>query len=216
VDPARLDAMLAMLQAAAICDSPSAHHETSQHFPAQLANEYTHVGAEPPSGQRQVTVPTSSQSTLPPFSASSDASLGPPPPSMPNDNRRKRAPARRRNHRSDQLRTLRRWFDDHMDDPYPTPREKAILAIEVGMEVKQIEHWFTNRRKRHWNRPSSPHAMSGEAATGVNALLAASKTSERDSAVDDEIGQEEEEEDDEDEEMRYERENMRLPSDQRM
>ena len=57
---------------------------------------------------------------------------------------------RRRNHRQDQLDVLRRWFDEHGSDPYPSPEEKTALAERVGMEVRQIEHWFTNRRKRHW------------------------------------------------------------------
>ena len=59
---------------------------------------------------------------------------------------------RRRNHRQDQLAVLRRWFEQHAEDPYPSPEEKSVLAAHCGMEVRQIEHWFTNRRKRHWNK----------------------------------------------------------------
>lgn len=72
--------------------------------------------------------------------------------STPQDQKQCRAPKaiRRRNHRQDQLSALRRWFYEHASDPYPTPEEKMVLASEVGMEVKQIEHWFTNHRKRHW------------------------------------------------------------------
>ena len=59
---------------------------------------------------------------------------------------------RRRNLRRDQLRVLTKWFDDHFADPYPTPEEKDVLAQSLGMEIRQIEHWFTNRRKRHWTQ----------------------------------------------------------------
>ena len=48
--------------------------------------------------------------------------------------------SRRRNHRQDQLSILRNWFDEHKDDPYPTPEEKIWLASQVGMQVRQIEH----------------------------------------------------------------------------
>jgi hypothetical protein len=63
-------------------------------------------------------------------------------------------PARRRNHRRDQLSILQEWFDMHEDDPYPDVDEKANLSIQTGMEVRQVEHWFTNQRKRHWNKES--------------------------------------------------------------
>jgi len=76
----------------------------------------------------------------------------PTPPHQPCDQPRHVKTLRRRNHRQDQLATLRRWFDEHSSDPYPTPEEKHDLAQQVGMEIKQIEHWFTNHRKRHWFR----------------------------------------------------------------
>ena len=61
--------------------------------------------------------------------------------------------SRRRNHRQEQLNVLTKWFNAHMDDPYPSPEEKFELARKSHMEVRQIEHWFTNRRKRKWNKP---------------------------------------------------------------
>ena len=64
---------------------------------------------------------------------------------------------------------------------------------------------FTNRRKRHWNRPSSPLL----ATPGEEALLATSKINKKDSAVDHDNEEEEEDDDDDDE-------NMRLPSAQLM
>ena len=70
---------------------------------------------------------------------------------------RVRPGARRRNHRHEQLNILKQWFDEHASDPYPSPEEKVDLAEAVGMEIKQIEHWFTNQRKRHWDKQQRPH-----------------------------------------------------------
>ena len=50
------------------------------------------------------------------------------------------ARSRRRNHRQDQLAALRKWVADHSDEPYPTPEEKADLAVKLCMEIRQIEH----------------------------------------------------------------------------
>ena len=71
---------------------------------------------------------------------------------------------RRRNHRLDQLSILKKWVDEHASEPYPSPEEKAELAEQVGMEVRQIEHWFTNRRKRHWDRSRLANEGSNEGA----------------------------------------------------
>ena len=59
---------------------------------------------------------------------------------------------RRRNHRQDQLSILQRWFNDHVDDPYPNPDEKAALARKVGMEVRQIEHCARSQLEPHGPR----------------------------------------------------------------
>ena len=57
---------------------------------------------------------------------------------------------RRSNHRSDQTSVLLSWFEAHKVDPYPSMQEKIELGKMTGMDVKQIENWFTNRRKRNW------------------------------------------------------------------
>jgi hypothetical protein len=71
---------------------------------------------------------------------------------------------RRRNHKQDQLNVLTRWFNAHKDDPYPSPEEKFELARMCHMEVRQIEHWFTNRRKRHWSKPGGLASPDTDAA----------------------------------------------------
>jgi len=66
---------------------------------------------------------------------------------------------RRRNHAPEKLSVLVEWFDAHSDEPYPTPEEKSVLSKQTGMAIRQIEHWFTNRRKRHW-RNADPYRVS--------------------------------------------------------
>jgi len=57
---------------------------------------------------------------------------------------------RRHNHRAEQKKVLKQWFDRHALDPYPSNDEKIDLAQKANMDVKQVENWFTNRRKRNW------------------------------------------------------------------
>ena len=51
---------------------------------------------------------------------------------------------------NDSKRLLKQWFNDHIEHPYPTQREKDALARSAGLSLKQINDWFTNYRKRHW------------------------------------------------------------------
>jgi len=43
---------------------------------------------------------------------------------------------------------LKRWLFEHLEHPYPTEEEKAVLAEDTGLTVKQINYWFTNSRRR--------------------------------------------------------------------
>ena len=47
-------------------------------------------------------------------------------------------------------RVLKSWVDDHLEDPYPTVNEKNQMAQAAGLTIKQVNDWFTNYRKRHW------------------------------------------------------------------
>ena len=49
---------------------------------------------------------------------------------------------------SDPAEVVRRAFER----PVSKPGREGLLADQVGMEVRQVEHWFTNRRKRHWKK----------------------------------------------------------------
>lgn len=65
---------------------------------------------------------------------------------------------RKRNHRGSQTQLLKRWFYEHILEPYPSYEEKMQLAQETNLQIQQIENWFTNQRKRHWNTHTSKAA----------------------------------------------------------
>jgi hypothetical protein len=50
----------------------------------------------------------------------------------------------------DARRVLKGWVDKNIKDPYPAVHEKIQLAEEAGLTIKQVNDWFTNFRKRHW------------------------------------------------------------------
>ena len=67
---------------------------------------------------------------------------------------------------ADARRILKEWVDDHIDDPYPSVAEKQQLAAEANLSIKQVNDWFTNYRKRHWE-----DAMQNANAGGELALI---------------------------------------------
>ncbi|KAK8501301.1 hypothetical protein V6N13_026999 [Hibiscus sabdariffa] len=51
---------------------------------------------------------------------------------------------------------LKAWWQSHSKWPYPTEEDKAKLVQETGLQLKQINNWFINQRKRNWHsNPSS-------------------------------------------------------------
>lgn len=42
---------------------------------------------------------------------------------------------------------LKQWLNDHLDNPYPSYKEKETLSKESGLTKRQIQNWFTNARK---------------------------------------------------------------------
>ncbi|KAL3824567.1 hypothetical protein ACJIZ3_020596 [Penstemon smallii] len=53
---------------------------------------------------------------------------------------------------------LKSWWQSHSKWPYPTEDDKARLVQETGLQLKQINNWFINQRKRNWH--SSPSSSS--------------------------------------------------------
>ena len=59
---------------------------------------------------------------------------------------------RRRNLTEKATETLRTWFSDHKDNPYPSDAEKAKLARQCKITEEQVCNWFVNVRKRYWSK----------------------------------------------------------------
>eukprot|EP00249_Psilotum_nudum_P015961 c25598_g1_i1 orf=404-1996(-) len=58
----------------------------------------------------------------------------------------------------DTTSVLKSWWHTHSKWPYPTEDEKARLVQETGLQLKQINNWFINQRKRNWH--SNPTSAS--------------------------------------------------------
>lgn len=46
---------------------------------------------------------------------------------------------------------MNEWFEDHINNPYPTLEEKEKMAKQGGITIKQVTAWFSNRRNRSQN-----------------------------------------------------------------
>ncbi|TVU08326.1 hypothetical protein EJB05_41726, partial [Eragrostis curvula] len=60
----------------------------------------------------------------------------------------------------DTASTLKAWWQAHSKWPYPTEEDKARLVQETGLQLKQINNWFINQRKRNWH--SNPASSSSD------------------------------------------------------
>lgn len=54
----------------------------------------------------------------------------------------------------DTTSVLKQWWLQHSKWPYPTEDDKAKLVEETGLQLKQINNWFINQRKRNWHNNS--------------------------------------------------------------
>ncbi|KAG7021045.1 Homeobox protein knotted-1-like 1, partial [Cucurbita argyrosperma subsp. argyrosperma] len=60
------------------------------------------------------------------------------------------------------------WWNTHYKWPYPTEEEKSKLSGITGLDQKQINNWFINQRKRHWNPPEEMRfALMDSVGTGT-------------------------------------------------
>ncbi|KAG6530252.1 hypothetical protein ZIOFF_012475 [Zingiber officinale] len=60
----------------------------------------------------------------------------------------------------DSTSMLKAWWQSHSKWPYPTEDDKARLVQETGLQLKQINNWFINQRKRNWHsNPSSSTSL---------------------------------------------------------
>ena len=51
-----------------------------------------------------------------------------------------------------QTKVLQKWFLDNIEHPYLKKDDKIQLAHETGLSKKQITGWFTNNRKRKYQK----------------------------------------------------------------
>ncbi|KAI4376874.1 hypothetical protein MLD38_014583 [Melastoma candidum] len=51
----------------------------------------------------------------------------------------------------DTTSVLKAWWQSHSKWPYPTEEDKIRLVQETGLQLKQINNWFINQRKRNWH-----------------------------------------------------------------
>jgi hypothetical protein len=49
------------------------------------------------------------------------------------------------------IEIMNEYFNNHLNNPYPTQSEKENLARLGGISVKQVTAWFSNRRNRSQN-----------------------------------------------------------------
>lgn len=62
---------------------------------------------------------------------------------------------RRRGLPEDIIKTLQRWCEARActaKGPYPTEYQKRELVTQVGLNLVQINNWFSNWRRRHWTK----------------------------------------------------------------
>ncbi|KAK9280700.1 hypothetical protein L1049_014398 [Liquidambar formosana] len=79
----------------------------------------------------------------------------------------------------DTTSVLKSWWQSHAKWPYPTEEDKARLVQETGLQLKQINNWFINQRKRNWHsNPSTSTVLKSKRkryaqrlASGVNDLM---------------------------------------------
>ncbi|XP_072970620.1 homeobox protein knotted-1-like 3 isoform X1 [Typha angustifolia] len=68
----------------------------------------------------------------------------------------------------DTTSTLKAWWQAHSKWPYPTEEDKARLVQETGLQLKQINNWFINQRKRNWHsNPSSSSTLKSKRKSQV-------------------------------------------------
>ncbi|CAD6206485.1 unnamed protein product [Miscanthus lutarioriparius] len=62
------------------------------------------------------------------------------------------------------------WWDLHYKWPYPSETQKVALAESTGLDLKQINNWFINQRKRHWKPSEEMHHLMMDGYHTTNAF----------------------------------------------
>ncbi|PLB44244.1 hypothetical protein P170DRAFT_513460 [Aspergillus steynii IBT 23096] len=72
---------------------------------------------------------------------------------------------------SEAVKTLRLWFHQHQDFPYPTPNERRELEQHTGLNQRQIFNWFANARRRKRRSIGKAPSPSPEVDTAAQSFL---------------------------------------------
>ncbi|KAL8488479.1 hypothetical protein ACS0TY_024668 [Phlomoides rotata] len=67
----------------------------------------------------------------------------------------------------DTTSVLKAWWQSHSKWPYPTEEDKARLVQETGLQLKQINNWFINQRKRNWHTTPSSSSQKSKRKSGA-------------------------------------------------
>eukprot|EP01091_Cochliopodium_minus_P017472 TRINITY_DN685_c0_g1_i1.p1 TRINITY_DN685_c0_g1~~TRINITY_DN685_c0_g1_i1.p1 ORF type:complete len:169 (-),score=44.01 TRINITY_DN685_c0_g1_i1:174-632(-) len=51
-----------------------------------------------------------------------------------------------------QVSVLSTWIENHQTNPYPNRSDKNQLSKDTFLDHNQISNWFSNWRKRKWNK----------------------------------------------------------------
>ncbi|XP_062212267.1 homeotic protein knotted-1-like [Phragmites australis] len=70
----------------------------------------------------------------------------------------------------DARQQLLSWWDLHYKWPYPSETQKVALAESTGLDLKQINNWFINQRKRHWKPSEEMHHLMMDGYHTTNAF----------------------------------------------
>ena len=65
-----------------------------------------------------------------------------------------------------QLAVLNSWVNTFVDAPYPSTRDKNIIAEQTGLTTQQVSTWFMNFRKRNWGSKLFKHFTDNIAVEG--------------------------------------------------
>uniref|UniRef100_A0A0A9CTZ3 Kn1 n=1 Tax=Arundo donax TaxID=35708 RepID=A0A0A9CTZ3_ARUDO len=65
---------------------------------------------------------------------------------------------------------LLNWWELHYKWPYPSETQKVALAESTGLDLKQINNWFINQRKRHWKPSEEMHHLMMDGYHTTNAF----------------------------------------------
>ncbi|TVU45285.1 hypothetical protein EJB05_04767, partial [Eragrostis curvula] len=65
---------------------------------------------------------------------------------------------------------LLQWWEHHYKWPYPSETQKVALAESTGLDLKQINNWFINQRKRHWKPSEEMHHLMMDGYHTTNAF----------------------------------------------